>query len=287
VVKVLPEHRTGNERTVPLPETCPACGGPVVKLEGEVVPRCQELSCPAMVLEALKHFVSRRAMDIDGLGERTLRQLLDRELVRSPADLYRLTREDLLSCERMGEKSSDNLLAAIAASKERPLARFLFALGIRHVGEHLARVLARQFGSLEDLAAADREQLLAIHEVGPQVADSVVDFFRKERNRQILDGLRQAGVVPRTEARRTGGPLTGKTFVFTGTLVQFKRKEAQELVEQLGGRASGSVSRKTDYVVAGDEAGSKLDRARELGLAVLSEDEFRQLLERMGSDGTD
>jgi DNA ligase (NAD+) len=187
----------------------------------------------------------------------------------------------------MGEKSSDNLLTAIAASKERPLARFLYALGIRHVGEHLARVLARQFGSLEELAAADREQLLAIHEVGPQVADSVVDFFRKERNRQILDELRQAGVVPRAEARRTGGPLTGKTFVFTGTLVQFKRKEAQDMVEALGGRASGSVSKKTDYVVAGSEAGSKLDRARELGVAVLSEDEFRQLLERMGADGTD
>jgi DNA ligase (NAD+) len=287
VVKVLPEHRTGSERQVPLPETCPACGGPVVKLEGEVVPRCQELSCPARVLEALKHFVARRAMDIDGLGEQTLRQLLDRGLVRSMADLYLLTREDLLGCERMGEKSSDNLLTAIAASKERPLARFLYALGIRHVGEHLARVLARQFGSLEELAAADREQLLAIHEVGPQVADSVVDFFRKERNRQILDELRQAGVVPRAEARRTGGPLTGKTFVFTGTLVQFKRKEAQDMVEALGGRASGSVSKKTDYVVAGSEAGSKLDRARELGVAVLSEDEFRQLLERMGADGTD
>jgi DNA ligase (NAD+) len=287
VVKVLPEHRTGSERQVPLPETCPACGGPVVKLEGEVVPRCQELSCPARVLEALKHFVSRRAMDIDGLGEQTLRQLLDRGLVRSMADLYRLTREDLLGCERMGEKSSDNLLTAIAASKERPLARFLYALGIRHVGEHLARVLARQFGSLEELAAADREQLLAIHEVGPQVADSVVDFFQKERNRQILDELRQAGVVPRTEVKRAGGPLTGKTFVFTGTLVQFKRKEAQDMVEALGGRASGSVSKKTDYVVAGSEAGSKLDRARELGVAVLSEDEFRQLLERMGADGTD
>ncbi len=287
VVKVLPEHRTGSERKVPLPETCPACGGPVVKLEGEVVPRCQELSCPARVLEALKHFVSRRAMDIDGLGERTLQQLLDRGLVRSMADLYRLTREDLLDCERMGEKSSDNLLTAVAASKERPLARFLYALGIRHVGEHLARVLARQFGSLEELAAAGREQLLAIHEVGPQVADSVVDFFRKERNRQILDELRQAGVVPWAEARRTGGPLTGKTFVFTGTLVQFKRKEAQDMVEALGGRASGSVSKKTDYVVAGSEAGSKLDRARELGVAVLSEDEFRQLLERMRADGTD
>jgi DNA ligase (NAD+) len=287
VVQVLPEHRTGSERQVPLPETCPACGGPVVKLEGEVVPRCQELSCPARVLEALKHFVARRAMDIDGLGERTLVQLLDRGLVRSPADLYRLSRVELLSCERMGEKSSDNLLAAIAASKERSLDRFLYALGIRHVGEHLARVLARQFGSLEELAAADREQLLAIHEIGPQVADSVVDFFAKERNRQILDELRETGVVPRAEAKRTGGPLTGKTFVFTGTLVRFKRKEAQELVEQLGGRAAGSVSKKTDYLVAGDEAGSKLDRARELGVAVLSEEEFGQLLERMGENGTD
>ena len=287
VVRVLPEHRTGNERQVPLPEVCPACGGTVTKLEGEVVPRCQELSCPARILEALKHFVSRRAMDIDGLGERTLEQLLQRGLIRSVADLYRLTKADLLGCERMGEKSSDNLLRAIEASKQRPLSRFLYALGIRHVGEHLARMLASQFGSLEHLTGASREQLLALHEVGPQVADSVVDFFGKERNRQVLEELCQAGVVPSVEARRAGGPLSGKSFVFTGGLEHFNRKQAQESVEYFGGRAAGSVSKKTDYVVAGSDAGSKLDRARQLGVTILTEEEFRQLLERIGENGQD
>jgi DNA ligase (NAD+) len=287
VVRVLPEHRTGDERQVALPETCPSCGGPVTKLEGEVIPRCQELSCPARVLEALKHFVSRRAMDIDGLGEKTLEQLLQRSLVRSPADLYRLNKEDLLACERMGERSSDNLLLAIEASKLRSLDRLLHALGIRHVGEHLARLLARQFGSLGELAAANRDQLLAIHEIGPQVADSVVDFFARDRNRRILEELQRAGVEPQAEARRAGGPLTGKSFVFTGSLVHFKRKQAQEMVEQMGGRAAGSVSKKTDYVVAGSDAGSKLDRARELGVTILSEEEFGQLLERIGENGQD
>ncbi|MEZ4600158.1 MAG: NAD-dependent DNA ligase LigA [Syntrophotaleaceae bacterium] len=287
VVRVLTEKRTGKEKIVPLPETCPVCGGPVVKLEGEVVPRCQELSCPARVLEALKHFVSRRAMDIDGLGEKTLEQLLQRDMVHSIVDLYRLDKEDLLACERMGEKSTQNLLQAIEASKQRPLERLLYALGIRHVGEHLARLLARQFGSLEELISADRDQLMAIHEVGPQVADSVTDFFAKERNRQILEELAALGVSPKVEVRRAGGPLSGKSFVFTGSLVQFKRKEAQDLVERLGGRAAGSVSKKTDYVVAGSDAGSKLDRARELGITILSEEEFGQMLERMGENGQD
>ena len=168
-----------------------------------------------------------------------------------------------------------------AASKERPLARFLYALGIRHVGEHLAKLLSGQFGTLQELAAADREQLLVLHEVGPQVADSVVAFFANPRNQLLLDKLQQAGVRPQTGEKLSGGPLAGKTFVFTGTLELFKRKEAQQLVEGLGGRASGSVSKKTDYLVAGSEAGSKLDRARELGVAVLSEEEFQQLLSQM------
>jgi DNA ligase (NAD+) len=226
-------------------------------------------------------------MDIDGLGEKTLEQLLQRSLVRSPADLYRLTKENLLACERMGERSSDNLLLAIEASKLRSLDRLLHALGIRHVGEHLARLLARQFGSLGELAAANRDQLLAIHEIGPQVADSVVDFFARDRNRRILEELQRAGVESQAEARRAGGPLTGKSFVFTGSLVHFKRKQAQEMVEQMGGRAAGSVSKKTDYVVAGSDAGSKLDRARELGVTILSEEEFGQLLERIGENGQD
>jgi DNA ligase (NAD+) len=281
VVKVLPEHRTGAERSVPLPQTCPACGGPVVKLEGEVVPRCQELSCPARLLESIKHFVSRRAMDIDGLGERTLEQLLNRGLINSVADLYHLTKNDLLGCERFADKSAEKLVKAIAASKNRPLGRFLFALGIRHVGEHLANLLARQFGSLDELAQAKHNDLLAVHEVGPQVADSVTDFFQKPRNRQILDDLLAAGVTPQAEEKRSGGPLTGKTFVFTGSLTMFSRKQAQDTVERLGGRASGSVSKKTDYVVAGEAAGSKLDKARQLGIPILTEEEFLQRIETL------
>jgi len=278
VVKVLPEHRNGKEYSVPLPESCPVCQGPVAKLEGEVVPRCQELSCPARLRESIKHFVSRRAMDIDGLGERTIGQLLKQNLINSVADLYHLTREDLLGCERFADKSAKKLLKAITASKARPLGRFLFALGIRHVGEHLAGLLARQFGSLEELSRATREELLAIHEIGPQVADSVTDFFAKPRNRDILSALQQAGVTPQIEERRHGGPFDGKTFVFTGSLTRFSRKQAQETVERLGGRASGSVSKKTDWVIAGEAAGSKLDKARQLGIQILSEEEFLNMV---------
>jgi len=278
VVKVLPEHRNGKEYSVPLPESCPVCQGPVAKLEGEVVPRCQELSCPARLRESIKHFVSRRAMDIDGLGERTIGQLLKQNLIHSVADLYHLTKEDLLGCERFADKSAKKLLNAITASKARPLGRFLFALGIRHVGEHLAGLLARQFGSLEELSRATREELLAIHEIGPQVADSVTDFFAKPRNRDILSALQQAGVTPQIEERRHGGPFDGKTFVFTGSLTRFSRKQAQETVERLGGRASGSVSKKTDWVIAGEAAGSKLDKARQLGIQILSEEEFLNMV---------
>ncbi len=284
VVRVLTEERSGKEQRLPLPQNCPVCSGPVSRLEGEVVPRCQNSSCPARLRESLKHFVARRAMDIDGLGQRTIDQLLERGLVRNFADLYRLSREELLACERMGEKSTDKLLAAITASKERPLARFLFALGIRNVGEHLAKLLAAQFGTLEELAAASHDQLLALHEVGPQVAESVVDFFANEANKQLLAELQEAGVRPRAGEKRSGGPLAGKTFVFTGSLEIFKRKEAQQLVESHGGRASGSVSKKTDYLVAGRDAGSKLDRANELGVTVLSEEEFQEMLARIEND---
>jgi DNA ligase (NAD+) len=282
VVKTLKEKRTGGETPIALPERCPECGSPVKKLEGEVVPRCQGLSCPAQLKESIKHFVSRRGMDIDGLGDRYIDQLLKLELAGSVADLYTLSREDLFNFERMGEKLAENLLNAIAASRRRPLSRFLFALGIRHVGEHLAKLLARQFGSLEELAKASREELLAIHEVGPQVADSVTNFFRSPANGEILRRLQEAGVVPETEERRAGGPLSGKTFVFTGALSRFSRKEAQEMAERLGARAAGSVSKKTDYVVAGEEAGSKLGRARELGITVLSEEAFLAMIEEEG-----
>lgn len=286
IVQVLVEMRNGSEVCVPLPESCPECGSPVSKLEGEVIPRCQGLACPAQLKESLIHFASRNAMDIDGLGERYIDQLLSLGLVTSVADLYKLTQKDLFRFERMGEKLADNLLVAIEQSKSSPLPRLLFGLGIRHVGVHLAKILAQQFGSLPALERASLDDLRAIHEVGPQVAQSVVNFFASRRNREILDQLLAAGVAPQVEVKRSGGPLAGKIFVFTGAMSRFGRKEAQELVESHGGRASGSVSKKTDYVVAGEEAGSKLEKARELGVTVLSEEEFEQLLKGL-EDGDD
>ncbi len=280
VVQALPERRNGAEEPIAMPMACPECGSPVIKLEGEVVPRCQGLTCPAQLKESIKHFASRSGMDIDGLGDRYIDQLLRLNLVHSVADLYYLKKEDFFRFERMGEKLADNLLRAIDTSRKRPLSRFLYALGIRHVGQHLAGVLARQFGSLEELALAGREELIAVHEVGPQVAESVTNFFASPLNRETLERLREAGVAPEAEERRAGGPLTGKTFVFTGSLSRFTRKEAEEMVEALGGRASGSVSRKTDYLVAGEEAGSKLEKAKELGVAVLSEEEFLELVSK-------
>ena len=281
VVKVMVEKRSGDEREVPLPQTCPECDAPVARLEGEVVPRCQGLACPAQLKESLKHFASRNAMDIDGMGDRYIDQMLRLGLVSSIADLYTLSRDDLFRFERMGDKLADKLLSAIDASRQRPLQRFLFGLGIRNVGVHLAKVLARQFGSLEQLSRTTAEELLAIHEVGPQVAESVTAFFASDKNREILTALSAAGVKPLEAEKQAGGPWSGRTFVFTGTLEQFGRKEAKEIVERLGGRAAGSVSKKTDFVIAGSEAGSKLDKARSLGVPVLSEDEFRTLLQEV------
>jgi DNA ligase (NAD+) len=283
VVRVLTEKRTGREEAIPLPEHCPVCGGEVAKAAGEVIPRCQNPACPAQLKETLIHFASRGAMDIDGLGERYVDQLLALGLVRDVADLYALTREDFFRFERMGEKLADNLLKAIEASKSRPLERFIYALGIRNVGEHTARILASQFGTLENLMRAGFEELQALYEIGPIVARSIADFFQAEANRAVIARLLALGVSPGEGTRRAGGPLSGKTFVFTGALERFGRKEAQEMVERLGGRAAGSVSRKTDYVVAGAEAGSKLEKARELGVAVLSEEEFLHLIEKEGN----
>ncbi|HKL26977.1 MAG TPA: NAD-dependent DNA ligase LigA, partial [Desulfuromonadales bacterium] len=283
VVKVLTAKRTGEETPIVPPSRCPECGSPVSRLPGEVVPRCQSMACPARRREALKHFASRAAMDIEGLGDRYIDQLLNLGLVEDAGDLYFLTREDLDQFERMGDRLAAKLLEAIDASRRRPLPRFLYALGIRHVGTHLAKVLARQFGSLTELMQAGRDDLLAIHEVGPQVADSVVRFFEADHNRQTLAKLQRAGVEPQPEARQAGGPLTGKTFVFTGTLEQFSRKQAQQMVEQLGGRASGSVSGKTDYLVAGSDAGSKKSRAEQLGIAILTENQFLNLIKEKGN----
>lgn len=279
VVRVITETRTGNEQVIVKPDSCPVCGSPLQQHNGEVVPRCQGIDCPARLRESLKHFCSRGAMDIQGMGERSIDQLLRLKLVGSVADLYRLNKADLFRFERMGDTLADKLLNAIDNSKSRPLENLIFALGIRHVGSHLARVLARKFGSLDKLAAADLATLTAIHEVGPQVATSLVQFFGTTRNRQLIHELRDLGIAPRTsEGQATGTLLQGKTVVFTGALEQFTRSEGEQLVRDQGGRVSGSVSSKTDYVVAGPGAGSKLDKATQLGITILGEEDFLKLL---------
>jgi DNA ligase (NAD+) len=279
VVAVLSEKRTGAERPLPPPATCPACGSEVVKIPGEVAIRCLGLSCPAQIRESIIHFASRNAMDIDGLGEKYIDQLLQLGLVRNVADLYTLTRDDFMRFERMGEKLAENLLAAIAGSKQRELAAFIFALGIRHVGERTARLLANAFGSIHHLERATEEELLAIREIGPAVAQSIHSFFHNPENLEVVRRLLAAGVSPTVSEKQVGGRFTGTTFVFTGTLSRFSRSEAQKMVEAEGGHAAGSVSKKTDYVVAGEEAGSKLEKARLLGVTVLTEEQFLELME--------
>lgn len=279
VVKAFSEKRDGSERALPVPEYCPECGSKVTKLPGEVAIRCLELSCPAQIREAIIHFASRNAMDIEGLGDKYVEQLLKLNLVATVADLYTLSRDDFMRFERMGDKLAGNLLSAIENSKKRELSRFIFALGIRNVGEHTAKILAGAFGSIENLAKATEEELLSLREIGPQVAQNIIDYFGNPRNRDILQRMIQAGVQPISEGKRLGGKFAGINFVFTGTLTQFTRDEAKRLVENEGGHAPGSVSRKTDYVVAGSDAGSKLAKARELGVPVISETEFLNLLE--------
>jgi DNA ligase (NAD+) len=275
VVKVLPEHRTGRERPFRLPSRCPVCSARVERLQGEVAHRCMGLSCPAKLKETIRHFASKRAMDIDGLGVKLVDQLVDRGLVRDVADLYHLTHEQLRDLERMADKSASNILEAIERSKQIPLERFYYALGIRHVGEHLARVLARHYPRVQDLQKASEEELTNIHEIGPKVARSIVSFFREPANQQTIQRLLEAGVTPTSpRMEEAASPLEGKQIVFTGGLRSMTRGEAEELVTRLGGRAASSVSRRTDWVVAGPGAGSKLAKAKELGIPVLSEEEF-------------
>ena len=278
VVEVIPEKRTGAERPLPIPATCPECGSEVVKIPGEVAVRCLGLSCPAQIRESIIHFASRNAMDIEGLGDKFIEQLLKLGLVKNVADIYYLTRDHFMQFERMGEKLAAKLLAAIEESKQRELARFIFALGIRHVGEHTAKLLASSFGSIDNLETATEEELLAIREVGPQVAESIRTFFHNGQNREVVRRLLAAGVRPSVTEKKVGGKFTGKTFVFTGALSRFTRDEAKRMVEDEGGHAAGSVSKKTDFVVAGAEAGSKLDKARQLGVKVLTEDEFLEMI---------
>lgn len=277
VVQVIKEKRTGKERPFVMPSKCPVCGGDVERPEGEAVARCVNLACPAQIKERIIHFASRTALNIEGFGPAHVDQLVDRGLIRDPADLYYLKKEDLLTLERMGEKLATKILEAIQKSKNTTLPRLLYGLGIRHVGEHVAQVLADHFGSLDAIARASEEELSLVPEVGPVVAKSIVSFFRQESNRRIIEKLRQAGVVPQPP-RATGTQLAGKTFVFTGELKSMTRDQAEEAVRRLGGRATSSVSRNTDYVVAGPGAGSKLERAQQLGITIINEEEFLKMI---------
>ncbi|OGU15369.1 MAG: DNA ligase (NAD(+)) LigA [Geobacteraceae bacterium GWC2_53_11] len=279
VVRVVVDRRTGSERMVPPPLVCPECGSAVVRIADEVALRCMGISCPPQIRESLRHFASRGAMDIEGLGEKVVEQLLALGLVHTVADLYSLTKDDFMQFDRMGDKLASNLLAALESSKACDLSRFVFALGIRHVGERTAKALAQAFGSLENLEAATFDELISVRDIGATVAQSIFTFFNTPDNRSVIGRLRELGVNPTAVAKTVGGRLSGKNFVFTGSLTRFSRDHARKLVEDQGGNVVGSVSRKTDYVVAGEDSGSKLVKARELGIAILGEDEFLNLLE--------
>jgi DNA ligase (NAD+) len=269
-----------HRRKFHMPKSCPVCGGIVVREPGEAASRCMNTNCPARLRESLLHFAHRGVMNIDGVGEALIDQLLARNMVSSVADLYSLNLEQLLQLERMGEKSATKILANIDRSRKQPLARVLNGLGIPFVGERTAQILADHFGSLDAIATADLETLQEAEEVGPKVGDSIHQFFAERRNRELVERLREAGLQftgPKKE-KASAGPLAGLTFVLTGTLPHLTREEAREQIEAAGGKVAGSVSKKTNYVVAGDEAGSKLDKARELGIDILDEQALSAML---------
>ena len=281
VVRVIEDkdHLRGT-RKFQFPEHCPECGGMVVRAEAEADHRCINANCPAKLREGLLHFASRGVMNIEGMGDSLVNQLADKRLVRNIADIYELNEEKLLSLERIGKKSAANLLDQIERSKKLPLERVIFGLGIRFVGERTAELLAEHFGSMDALMNANLEELQQVNEVGPRVGQAIYEFFQEPANRALVERLRQAGVTFTGERKHRGTQLAGKTLVLTGTLPSFTREQAKEMIEDAGGKVAGSVSKKTDYVVAGEEAGSKLDKARELGVEIIDEPGLLQLLGR-------
>jgi DNA ligase (NAD+) len=282
VVKVIESKRTGKEKNFKMPAHCPVCGGLISRPEGEAVSRCIAADCGAQLIGRLLHFASRRAMRIEGLGVALAEQLLERKLVKDVADLYSLSLDDLASLERMAKKSASNVLAQIDESKSRDLWHLIYGLGIRHVGERTAGILARHFGSLERLSKATVEELDDIHEIGLTMAQSIHDWFADSGNSELCQRLTRAGVQTELEeqagSEETNQRFAGKVFVLTGTLPSMTRDEARELIETNGGRVTGSVSKKTDYVLAGADPGSKLDKANRLGVPVIDEDNFRKML---------
>jgi DNA ligase (NAD+) len=282
VVKVIVSRRSGAEKIFTMPARCPECGSEVVRLEGEAAHRCIGMACPAQIKERIRHFSSRGAMDIEGLGDKLVSQLVDAGLINDPADLYFLKSENLLTLERMAEKSAGNLLKAIARSKNPPLEKFLFALGIRHVGERIARILSHTFQTLDRIIPLSVDELMAVRDIGPEVSGSITRFFHESANRMVIEKLKTAGVMPREaeSASDRSLSLSGKSFVFTGTLVHLSRSEARQIVESLGGSWSEAVTKKIDYIVAGESPGSKLQKAQAAGITILDEKGFLSLTGR-------
>ena len=271
------DHPRGH-KTFHMPDKCPVCGGQVIRSEGEADHRCVNTNCPAKLRETILHFASRGVMNIDGMGEALVNQLTDRGLVKNVADIYKLTKLDLLSLERLGEKSAQNILREIEASKKLPLERVIYGLGISFVGERTAQFLAEELGSMDAVMKASEEELQQVNEVGPRIAESIAEFFQEPRNRELVERLRQSGLTFTGSRKERGTKFAGKTFVLTGTL-SLPRDQVKKTIEAAGGRVSGSVSKKTDYVIAGTDAGSKLDKAKELGVTVIGEKDLADLLE--------
>jgi DNA ligase (NAD+) len=277
VVKVLEDKPRGHKK-FHMPEHCPVCGGNVVRDEGEADHRCVNANCPAKLRETIRHFASRGVLNIEGMGDSLVNQLVESGMVKDVADIYSLTEADLMKLERMGKKSADNILKEIEGSKKLPLERVIYGLGIRFVGERTAQFLAEHFGSIEALMAASEEELQQVNEIGPRVSAAIREFFDEPKNVALVKRLEKAGLKFTGEKKQRGTTLAGKTFVLTGTLPTYSRDEAKKMIEDAGGKVAGSVSKKTDYVVAGEDAGSKLDKARELGVAVIDEKEMEKLV---------
>jgi DNA ligase (NAD+) len=278
VVKVIESKRSGSEKLFRIPGTCPECGSIIIKLEGETAHRCIGFTCPARIRENIKHFASRGGMDVEGLGDKLVSQLLDTKTIEDPADLYYLTQEKLTKLERMADKSAINLLNALEESKNPPLEKLIFALGIRHVGEHIARILTQELKTLDNLRGATEEDLLKINGIGPEIAESITAFFSEASNRNVIDKLKRAGVKPREPISKESAIPSGKSFVFTGTLKSITRNEAKKIVESLGGDVSSSITKRTDFLVVGDSPGSKYDKAKDLEITIFDEKEFLKFI---------
>ncbi len=287
VVRVVKEKRTGNEKPFKMPDRCPVCGGPVVRLPGEAATRCINASCPAQVKERIVHFVSREAMDIDSLGEKIIDQLVEKGLIKDYADLYYLKKEDLLKLERMGPVLAEKIIRNIQNSKNRPLENLIYALGIFQVGKHTAELLAKKFRSLDALMNASMEEIASIEGIGPVTAKSIKDFFSSEQNRKVIEKLKKAGVNMKSkEEEKQNLPLKGYKIVFTGALKSMTRSEAKELVKKLGAETPDSVSKKTTLVVVGEDPGSKYEKALKLGIKTITEEEFLDMIRRFENDRT-